>query len=87
MYKIVFGQDAEKQFKKLEKEVQNRICNALKRIEVRPYSFVEKLVGFPYYKLRIGHYRIILDIKNNENILFIMKIGHRKDIYKNFNIK
>ena len=83
MYKIAFGQDAEKQFKKLEKEIQNRVRNVLKRIQIRPYSFAERLTSVPYFKLRIGHYRVILDIKEEEKILFVMKIGHRKNIYKN----
>lgn len=82
MYKIIFSQDAEKYFKKLEKELQKRIINSLKRIAVRPNAYVERLVGIPYYKLRVGGYRLILDVKENDSIIFIMKIGHRSDIYK-----
>ena len=82
MYKILFSQDAEKQFKKLDKELQRRVHNILKRIIIRPQSYAKRIVGVPYYKLRAGDYRIILDIKESEKVLFIIKIGHRSDIYK-----
>ena len=82
MYEIVFSQDAEKYFKKLEKELQKRIINSLERIKVLPLSYIERLVGLNYYKLRVGDYRIIIDLKQDKMVIFIIKIGHRKDIYK-----
>ncbi len=86
MYQIVLSQDAQNQLQKLEKELQKRIVNVLKRVVVRPVAYLERLTGVPYYKLRIGDYRVIIDLKTNENILFVMKIGHRKDIYKKLNL-
>ena len=82
MYNIVFSDIAKKQFNKLEKSVQERIGTVLERIKIRPHAFVEKLVGEPGYKLRIGDYRIFLDIFNNELIIFVIKIGDRKNVYK-----
>ncbi|MBW2993567.1 type II toxin-antitoxin system RelE/ParE family toxin [Candidatus Woesearchaeota archaeon] len=82
MYKILFTQTAEKQFKKLKKEIQIRIGNALRRIQLRPYSYVKRLVGVPYFCLRIGEYRIILDIKENNLIIYVISLGHRRNIYK-----
>ena len=82
MYKIVFREDAEKQFLKLEKEIQKRISKTLEKIRFRPYSFVERLVGLPYYKLKVGKFRVLLNIKPEEEVIFIMRVGHRKNIYK-----
>ena len=82
MYNIVFSDIAKKQINKLEKSVQERIGTVLERIKIRPHAFVEKLVGEPGYKLRIGDYRIFLDIFNNELIIFVIKIGDRKNVYK-----
>ncbi len=82
-YKITFTDTSRKQFRKLEKDVQERIIKALERIRIRPESFVKKLVGDLGYRLRVGDYRIILDIKKSELIILVIKIGHRKNIYKN----
>lgn len=81
MYNIIFSDTALKQLKKLEKPIQLRIITSLERIRIRPEAYVVKLVGEPYYKFRVGDYRVILDVKSAELIIFIIKIGHRRDIY------
>lgn len=83
MYEIIFSDKSLKQLKKLEKNIQNRILNKLETIRVRPESFVKKLIGDPGYRLRVGDYRIILDIKKKKLLILIIKIGHRRNIYKN----
>ena len=82
-YEITFTDTSRKQFRKLEKDVQERIITALERIRIRPESFVKKLVGDPGYRLRVGDYRVILDIQESELVILVIKIGHRKNIYKN----
>jgi len=83
MYELIFSDKAKSQFSKLEKNVQERIGAVLERIKMRPEHFVEKLIGEPGYKLRVGDYRIILDIDNNNLLILVIKIGHRRNIYKN----
>jgi mRNA interferase RelE/StbE len=82
MYEISFTNTAEKQLLKLEKSTQVRIISTLERLKIRPYSFVKKLVGLPYFRLRIGDYRAILDIQDNKLIILVLEVGHRKNIYK-----
>ena len=80
-YDIVFSDKALNKLKKMEKNVQERIIAVLERIRLRPESYVTKLVGDPGYKLRVGDYRIILDIDNKILRILILKVGHRKNIY------
>ncbi len=80
MYSIEFSQLAERQLGKLENDIQNRIIKVLERIKVRPHPFVKRLVGLPYYSLRVGDYKVILTIR--EQIIFIVELGHRKNIYE-----
>ncbi|MBI5872033.1 type II toxin-antitoxin system RelE/ParE family toxin [archaeon] len=82
MYEIEFSESAEKQLYKLEKQVQIRIVSTLDRIRVRPYPFVKKLVGSPYFRLRVGDYRVILDIIDDRLLIFVIELGHRSNIYK-----
>lgn len=83
MYKINYSNSARKFLKKLPKEKQKHILNVLERSKIRPESYFEKLVGEKTYKLRAGEYRILADISNNQLIILVIKIGHRKNIYKN----
>ena len=81
MFEIEFSRYAEKQFYKLEKNVHKRIISTLERIRIRPYPHVKKLVGCPYFRLRVGDYRLIIDIKEDKLIIYVLEIGHRKNIY------
>ncbi len=82
MYKIIFSQGAEKEFLKLDKQVQERIIRAFTKLLINPKRNLEKLVGLPYYKLRISDYRLIIKLDEQNQIINIMKVGHRKNIYK-----
>ena len=82
MYEIIFSQKAKKQLFKLEKNIQERIITALERIRIRPEAYITKLVGDPGFKLRIDNYRVLMDINNNNLLILVIKVGHRKDIYK-----
>lgn len=82
MYNIEFSKIAEKQFFRLEKEIQIRIISTLERLRIRPYPHVKKLIGSPYFRLRVGQYRVILDIKENKLLIYVVDLGHRKNIYK-----
>ena len=66
---------------KLERNIQERIISSLERIRIRPEAFITTLVGDPGYKLRIGDYRVIMDIDKNNLIILVIKVGHRKNIY------
>jgi mRNA interferase RelE/StbE len=81
MYSVEFSDVAKKQFYKLPKEIQQRIVAALERIRIRPEAYIIKLVGIEGYKLRVGDYRLILDIEQQKLIIFVIKAGHRKNMY------
>ena len=81
-YEIIFTDTSRKQFKKLEKSVQERVIAALERIRIRPEAHVKKLICDPGYRLRVGEYRLILDIYKEKLIFLLIKIGHIKKIYK-----
>jgi len=81
MYDVEFSKLAENQFFKLEKNIQERILSVLERIKIRPFHFVKRKIGTPYFILRIGEYRAVLDIRKDKNIIFIAEAGHRKNIY------
>lgn len=81
-YELIYSDEARKQLKKLNKILQERILSTLERIRFRPHSYVKRLVGSLYFSLRVGGYRVILDIKENKLIIFVIEVGHRKNIYQ-----
>ena len=81
-YEITILPVAQHQLEKLEKNIQERILISLERIKIRPYDFVKKLAGLPFYRLRVGDYRVIMKILNDAMIIYVVEVGHRKNIYK-----
>ena len=82
MYKIIFEKGALKDLNKLEKSIKERIWNKLQECKLNLFRFLETLVEINGFKLRVGDYRIIIDVDNIFKILKVEKVGHRKNIYE-----
>jgi len=82
MYNLILTNKAKKQLSKLDQKTRDRIGSALERSKIRPQDYFQRLVGNSSYRLRVGEYRIIADIYNDELIILVIEIGHRKNIYK-----
>lgn len=82
MYRVTISGKALRQLEKLEKIIQKRIYSALKRLEIRPERYIKKLTGKPYFSLRVGDYRVILEVYKKELSILAIKIGHRRNVYK-----
>ena len=84
MYKFVLKEKAVKEIEKLPSEVREKILKKLKFFAScdNPLKFAEKIRDYKLgqFRFRIGNYRVICDVE--ENKIIILKIGHRKDIYK-----
>ncbi|MGC9309271.1 MAG: type II toxin-antitoxin system RelE family toxin [Candidatus Nanoarchaeia archaeon] len=83
MFEIRWDSKAVEQLEKLEIFVRKRI---IKKIRYLAENFsnadVKKLVNSDFYRMRIGDYRVIFDVDNFLKILKVVRVGHRKNIYK-----
>ncbi len=73
-----------KDLKKIDKTWQQKIIQTIETtLTTQPYSG-KKLVGnlSDYFRLRVGDYRIIYEIIDDVVTVEVIKIKHRKDIYK-----
>lgn len=79
-----FKQSAVRDLKKLPLAIRKRIFSKLdfyfKSSEPLKFTEVLKDKTLGDFRMRIGDYRVIFDVENNKAI--ILKVGHRKDIYK-----
>jgi mRNA interferase RelE/StbE len=82
MFNIIIQPDAEKDLKKLEKNISEIILKKIFSIKETPLHYVEHLTGSPLWKLRIGDYRAILHINFKNKSINVVKVGHRKNIYE-----
>ena len=80
-FEIIWSDSATQQLKKLDRSVAKRIFDAVSKLQQNPTRWVRRIVNSPYYRLRIGDYRVIVDIHENELRVLVVTIGHRKNIY------
>jgi mRNA interferase RelE/StbE len=83
-YKIEWKQSAKKELKKLDRQIIPRILQAVESLADNPYSSgSKKLIGSKSnYRLRVGDYRIVYNIQSSILTIEIIKVGHRRDIYR-----
>ncbi len=73
---------AEKQLRQLPEDVAKVILAKIYSIKDNPLSYIDRLKGGSLWKLRIGGHRAIIVINTKHGIINVIKIGHRKNIYK-----
>ena len=80
-FEIIWSASAIKELKKIDRHIAKRIFDTITRLKEHPYHNIIKLTNSPYYRLRVGDYRVFLDIQKNQLRILIIKVGHRKNIY------
>lgn len=86
-WKIEFDKNAKKDFSNLDRPIQKKIdkfiMEKLKKSS-NPRSSGKVLQGTlnQFWRYRVGDYRLICEIKDKEITVLIIKIRHRKDVYK-----
>lgn len=80
---IEFDARAAKEIRKLSGDVQQRIIDAVDTLLADPLAG-KPLSGFPHLRrIRVGDYRVIYTFKNDRLIVLVLRVGHRRDIYRN----
>ena len=78
-FEIIWSVSATRQLKKLDRSIARRIFEKVGGLRENPLRYVQKLVNSPYYRLRGGDYRVILDIQEDVLRVLVLKVGHRLD--------
>ncbi|MBN1663805.1 MAG: type II toxin-antitoxin system RelE/ParE family toxin [Deltaproteobacteria bacterium] len=83
VYKIYFKESVEKDFRAIPKKDIQKILLRIEALvkDPRPPGH-EKLTGQEKYRVRQGPYRIIYSIQDEELTVWVVKVGHRKDVYR-----
>lgn len=83
-YKIEITTTAEKSLRKIPKKDIQKIVDAIQILAISPFpEGCRKLKGEEdIYRVRQGNYRIIYEVIEKKLIILVLKVGHRKDIYK-----
>ena len=82
-YSIFFKESVQKDLNGIPKKDLRKILTRIKSLAADPRPpGCEKLTGRARYRLRQGQYRIVYSVQDQERAITIVKVGHRKDIYR-----
>jgi mRNA interferase RelE/StbE len=82
-YRLEFTPGADRQFRKLPKNIQTRLKPHIDALTQNPRpSGAEKLTGEDAYRLRVGDYRVLYEVYDKRLLVLVVKIGHRREVYR-----
>jgi mRNA interferase RelE/StbE len=82
-YSILLKKSAERELRKIPKADLQRITQRIKELAAIPRpSGSDKLAGQDSYRIRQGDYRIVYTVDDDHRLIDIIKIGHRREVYR-----
>jgi len=82
-YRLLLKKSAERELRKIPKADLQRITERIKELATIPRpSGSEKLAGQDSYRIRQGDYRIVYTVDDVHRQIEIIKIGHRREVYR-----
>ena len=87
-FRVLFQKSAEKEYRALPKVVKSKVDDVLEMLSINPLSEIlkfKKIRGKENcYRVRLGDYRIIYTPLSDVLVVRVIRIGHRKDVYRHF---
>ena len=84
LYSVQFTPRAQRDFSALDRAIQQRLRRRIDRLAEDPFPVgVKKLhAEEPFYRIRVSDYRVIYQVQANELLVIVVKIGHRREVYR-----
>ena len=83
VYRLEFTPGADRQFRKLPKQVQAHLSPHITALTQNPRPpGAEKLTGEEGYRLRVGDYCILYEVHDKVLLVLVVKVGHRREVYR-----
>lgn len=84
MYRIEYASGARKDLKHLDPLWQKRIILEIEKLAANPFAKgnVKKLVNSPFYRMRVGDYRVVYDLQSNRLVVLVIHVRKREDAYR-----
>ncbi len=83
-YTIEFKPSAARELSKIPRPEQIRIAHRIDALAIDPYPHgVEKIKGGEnIFRFRVGDYRVVYSVENKQLLILVVKVGHRRDVYR-----
>lgn len=84
MTRVEYTDQAIGHLESLDPPVADRVMNKIDEATEWTEHRLEKLSGYPYYKIRAGDYRAIITWERKRDRLIVEAVGHRRNVYDRY---
>ena len=82
-YALFITRSAQKELAKLSSPVYERLKDSIYKLSSNPHpTSSKKLIARPGWRVRVGKYRVIYEIDEQQKTITVLDIGHRRDVYR-----
>ena len=81
-FRTEFSELAARKFRRLDRPVRDQIAAKLLAVAKDPARHLTRLRSVEAYKLRAGDYRVVVDVDWDRHVLYVLTVGHRRDVYR-----
>ncbi len=83
-YEITYARSALKSLRKLDRTAAQRILKVIDALayDPRPQGSLQLSGGDGELRIRVGDYRVVYDVRDEELIVLVLRLGHRREVYR-----
>jgi mRNA interferase RelE/StbE len=84
LYTVSYKPSAAKAFRSIHPQGRRRIKDAIEALadDPRPAGSIPLVGGDGEWRIRVGDYRIVYDIEDRKLVILVLRIGHRREVYR-----
>lgn len=82
VWQVIWSEKSVKQLGKIDTKNAQKIYDSVLNCAEDPFKAAMRLTNSKFYRIRVGDYRVILDLQQNKMIIFVVETDHRGKIYK-----
>lgn len=83
-YAIDYSPPAAREIRKLDRVAAQRVLAAISLLaqDPRPASSIQLQGGTGERRIRVGHYRVVYEIHDEEILVLVLRVAHRREVYR-----
>ena len=81
-WQVIWSEKSLRQLERIDKKNAQKIYDSVLDCTKDPFRMILRLIDSSFYRLRVGNYRVILDLQQSMMIIFVVETDHREKIYK-----
>jgi mRNA interferase RelE/StbE len=82
-YQVELTRSAARQLRSLPRDTQVRLRDSIRKLADNPRpDRAVKLTGQDLYRIRVGDYRVVYQVRDDVLLVLVVRLGHRRDVYR-----